>query len=129
VLVQPLVRGSVEVAVGGLRDPQFGPVVMVGSGGVLVEVLQDVAFRLAPLDREEALRQIRETQCSRLFQGVRGRPPADVEALAEVLVRVGHLVAQETAVRELDLNPVVAGPQGCWAVDARVVLGAAAHTS
>jgi acetyltransferase len=53
----------------------------------------------------------------------------DVEALAEVLVRVGHLVAQETAVRELDLNPVVAGPQGCWAVDARVVLGAAAHTS
>lgn len=128
VLVQPVVRGSVEVVVGGLRDPQFGPVVMVGSGGVLVEVLQDVAFRLAPLDHE-ALRQIEETACARLLRGVRGTPPADVGALAEVVVRVGALLVAEPAVRELDLNPVLAGPEGCQAVDARVILGAEAYTS
>lgn len=129
VLVQPVVRGSVEVVVGGLRDPQFGPVVMVGSGGVLVEVLQDVAFRLAPLDHEEALRQIQETACARLLRGVRGTPPADVGALAEVVVRVGALLVAEPAMRELDLNPVLAGPEGCQAVDARVILGAEAYTS
>ncbi|MCL6498678.1 MAG: acetate--CoA ligase family protein [Firmicutes bacterium] len=129
VLVQPLVAGSAEVVVGGLRDPQFGPVVMVGSGGVLVEVLRDVAFRLAPLDREEALRQIQETACYRLLQGVRGRPPADLEAVADVLVRAGQLLLSEPHVRELDLNPVVAGPEGCWAVDARVLLDRAGYTS
>ncbi len=130
VLVQPLVTGSVEVVVGGLRDPQFGPVVMVGSGGILVEVLQDVAFRLAPLDREEALRQIQETSCYRLLRGVRGAPPADVDGLAEVVVRVGDLMVAEPAVQELDLNPVLVGPQGCCAVDARVVLGPGlGHTS
>ncbi|MER3455475.1 MAG: acetyl-CoA synthetase [candidate division GAL15 bacterium] len=124
VLVQPVISGCAEVVVGGLRDPQFGPVVMVGAGGILVEVLRDVAFRLAPLDREEALEQIRETSCYRLLQGVRGRPPADPAAVAEVLVRVGELLVSEPHVRELDLNPVVAGPHGCWAVDARVVLDA-----
>lgn len=122
VLVQPVVAGGVEVVVGGLRDPQFGPVVMVGSGGVLVEILQDVAFRLAPVDREEALRQIQDTACYRLLQGVRGQPPADVEALAEVVVRAGELLVAEPYVKELDLNPVIAGPQGCWAVDVRVIL-------
>ncbi len=129
VLVQPLVGGSAEVVVGGLRDPQFGPVVMVGSGGVLVEVLRDVAFRLAPLDRAEALRQIQETSCYRLLQGARGRPPADLEAVADVLVRVGQLLLAEARVRELDLNPVVAGPDGCWAVDARVLLDRSGYTS
>lgn len=122
VLIQPVVHGTVEVAVGGLQDPQFGPVVMVGSGGVLVELLRDVRFRLAPLDRAEALRQLQETACYRLLQGVRGRPPADVGAVAEVVVRVGDLLVSEPEVRELDLNPVLAGPDGCWAVDARVVL-------
>jgi len=103
--------------------------VMVGSGGVLVEVLRDVAFRLAPLDRAEALRQIQETACYRLLQGVRGRPPADLEAVADVLVRAGQLLLSEPHVRELDLNPVVAGPEGCWAVDARVLLDRAGYTS
>lgn len=129
VLVQPVVRGTAEVAVGGLRDPQFGPVVMVGSGGVLVEVLRDVSFRLAPVDHEEALRQIQETACHRLLRGVRGRPPADLEALADALVRAGQLLVSEPEVRELDLNPVVAGPDGCWAVDARVVLDAEGASS
>ncbi len=122
VLLQSLVTGCVEVVVGGLADRQFGPVVMVGSGGILVEVLQDVAFRLAPLDHDEALRQIRETSCYRLLKGVRGKPPADVHAVADVVVRVGQLMTSEPAIQELDLNPVIAGPQGCWAVDARVVL-------
>ncbi len=124
VLVQPVVAGSTEVVVGGLRDLQFGPVVMVGSGGILVEVLQDVSFRLAPLDVEEALRQLQETACYRVLQGVRGKPPADVLSVAHTVVKVGQLLLCEPHVREVDLNPVVAGPQGCWAVDARVVLDA-----
>jgi hypothetical protein len=75
------------------------------------------------------LRQIQETACYRLLQGARGRPPADLQAVAEVLVQVGQLLLAEPHVRELDLNPVVAGPDGCWAVDARVLLDRSAYTS
>jgi acyl-CoA synthetase (NDP forming) len=122
VLVQRMQRGSAELVVGGLVDPQFGPVVMVGAGGILVELLRDVSFRLAPLDLEEALEQLAETRAYRLLQGLRGRPPADLRAVGELLVRVGELLLAEQDIQELDLNPVVAGPEGCVAVDARVVL-------
>ncbi|MDR5708635.1 MAG: acetate--CoA ligase family protein [Armatimonadota bacterium] len=122
VLVQRMEKGGVELVVGGVVDPQFGPVVMVGGGGILVELLRDVSFRLAPIDLEEALRQLSETRAYRLLQGLRGRPPADIRAVGEVLVQVGRLLVAEPAIRELDLNPVVAGPGGCVAVDARIVL-------
>ncbi|MCS7172829.1 MAG: acetate--CoA ligase family protein [Armatimonadetes bacterium] len=122
ILVQRMEKGSAELVVGGVVDPQFGPVVMVGGGGILVELLRDVSFRLAPLDLEEALQQLAETRAYRLLQGLRGRPPADIRAVGEMLVRVGELLVAERAIRELDLNPVVAGPEGCVAVDARMVL-------
>jgi acetate---CoA ligase (ADP-forming) len=101
---------------------QFGPVVMVGLGGIFVEALDDVAFRLAPVDRAEAVQMIGELRSHRLFQGVRGRPPADLEALSQVVVGVSLLAADRAEIAEIDLNPVFALAAGAAVADARVVL-------
>jgi acetyltransferase len=124
VLVQPMAGGT-ELVVGGLRDPALGPVVMVGFGGVLVEVLRDVAFRLAPVTHAEATQAIESLRGFRLLTGVRGRPAADVDALAATVVAASQLIADVPEIEELDLNPVLAGPAGALAVDVRIV-GAAA---
>jgi acetyltransferase len=120
VLVQPMATGT-ELVVGALRDPALGPVVMVGFGGVLVEVLGDVAFRLAPVDHAEARAAIASLRGFRLLTGVRGRPAADLEALAATVVAASQLIAAVPEVEELDLNPVLAGPAGAVAVDVRIV--------
>ncbi|MFA5383932.1 MAG: acetate--CoA ligase family protein [Eubacteriales bacterium] len=122
VIVQKSMPKGVEVAVGGLRDPQFGPVVMFGAGGILIEVLQDASFRLARLDREEALRQIKETKIYKVLQGVRRNEPSDVEALADLVVIVGNLLVDTPEIRELDFNPVLAYPDRYAVVDARIIL-------
>ncbi|HEX6446961.1 MAG TPA: acetate--CoA ligase family protein [Streptosporangiales bacterium] len=118
-LVQPQ-RDGVEVAVGGVRDEAFGPLVLVGFGGVLVELLRDTASALAPVDHAEAVALLRSLRCAARFDGWRGSPPVDVDALAAVVVSVGELLAGTTEIAELDLNPVLAGPSGCLAVDWRV---------
>ena len=122
VLVTPMIRGGIETVVGAFRDPQFGPVVMFGLGGILVEVLDDVVFRLAPVARGEAEAMIGEIRSRRLFEGARGRPAADVAALAHVIVRVSELIAERPEIAELDLNPVFALERGAAVADARVVL-------
>lgn len=122
VIVQKSMPKGVEVAVGGLRDPQFGPVVMFGAGGILIEVLQDVSFRLAPLGREEALRQIKDTKIYKVLQGVRRSEPSDIEALAELVVNVGNLLMDTPEISELDFNPVLAYHDHCLVVDARIIL-------
>ncbi|HAU32204.1 MAG: Acetyl-CoA synthetase (ADP-forming) beta chain [Desulfotomaculum sp. 46_296] len=122
VIVQKSMPKGVEVAVGGLRDLQFGPVVMFGAGGILIEVLQDASFRLAPLDREEALRQIKETRIYKVLQGVRRNEPSDIEALADLLVNVGDLLVDTPEISELDFNPVLAYPDRYAVVDARIIL-------
>ncbi|MGC8838417.1 MAG: acetate--CoA ligase family protein, partial [Anaerolineae bacterium] len=128
VLVQEMVPPTaVEVILGVLRDPDFGPVVVFGSGGILVELLKDSALRLPPLSREEALEMVRETRGARLLQGFRGRPPADVDALADALVRLSQLAVDlGDLVRALDINPLMVLPQGqgVRAVDALVEVGA-----
>jgi len=113
--------GGLEVIVGAHRDGQFGPLVMVGLGGVYVEVLRDVAFRLAPLSREEARGMLEETAVGRLLAGVRGQAPRDAEAVVDALCRVGWLMAEFPQVAEVDLNPIIVGERGAWAVDVRVV--------
>jgi acetyl-CoA synthetase (ADP-forming) len=123
VIVQKQVVKGVEVVIGALRNEQFGPVVMFGMGGIYVEVFKDVSFRLAPLDTAEALRQIKETKVYQLLQGVRGEPPCDLEHLAELIVSTGQLISSYPELKELDLNPVFCYPDGCTAVDARLVLG------
>lgn len=122
--VQRMSSQGLEVIVGAQRDGQFGPLVMFGLGGTFVEVLQDVAFRLAPLSEAEAREMIAETAAGKLLAGVRGQPPGDVEAVVEALRRVGQLMADLPEVTEVDLNPLIVGRagKGAWAVDARVML-------
>jgi len=126
VAVQPMApAGGVEVIVGVSVDAQFGHVIMCGLGGVLVEVLQDVSFRLIPLQRRDARQMLSELRGRRVLEGVRGRPPVDVEALADMFLHVSRLIEQRPEIRELDLNPVLAYPDGVLAVDARALIGEA----
>jgi acetyl coenzyme A synthetase (ADP forming)-like protein len=123
--VQRMASKSLEVIVGAQRDAQFGPLVMFGLGGATVEVLRDVAFRLAPLSEAEAREMVAETAAGRLLAGVRSQAPGDLDAVVEALLRVGQLMADLPEVAEVDLNPLIVGAagEGAWAVDVRVVLG------
>ncbi len=113
VLVAPMVNGGVETIVGVINDPSFGPVVMFGLGGVLVEVLKDVTFRVAPFDEIEAHRMIDELRGRALFGGVRGAPPSDVDALATLLSNLSRFAAAHSdRVQSIDLNPVLVRPKG-----------------
>ena len=124
VLVQEMVSGAVEVIVGVSYDPQLGPVLLFGTGGVMVEVYNDVALRLCPINLTQAHEMIAEVKGSRLLQGFRGQPPADIDALADTLVRVSHLaVNMEGRLAEIDINPLMVLPQGqgVKAADALVI--------
>jgi acetyltransferase len=115
-------RTGVELLVGGVRDQEFGPTVAVGLGGVLAEVLDDVAFALAPLGEDEARRLLRRLRCYPRLAGFRGSQPVDVGALARTVSAVGDLLVEAHEVAEVDLNPVLAGTEGCEAVDWRVLV-------
>jgi acyl-CoA synthetase (NDP forming) len=120
--VQAMARPGREVIVGAVRDPQFGPLVMFGSGGVYVELLKDVSFRLAPVTRSEALAMIEETLAGKLLSGLRGQTPADRSAVADVIVAVSQWIAADERITELDINPLVVYDEGqsAVAVDMRV---------
>jgi acyl-CoA synthetase (NDP forming) len=122
VLVQTMIEGGTEVLVGMTHDPLFGPLVAFGLGGIHVEILGDVCFRVTPLTDHDAAEMVRGIRGYRLFQGYRGHPPADVAALEELLLRVSRLVEEVPEINELDLNPVFVLPpgQGCRIVDARI---------
>jgi acyl-CoA synthetase (NDP forming) len=121
VLVQPQGRG-VELVVGGVRDPQFGPVVLAGLGGILVEARDDVALAVAPVDEAAAIALLRSLRGSAVLDGLRGQPAVDLPAVARVIVRVGRLLAGAPEILDLDLNPVLAGDWGCVAVDWRILV-------
>jgi acyl-CoA synthetase (NDP forming) len=125
-LVAPMVDGGVELLVGALHDPVFGPIVVFGSGGVLVEARDDVSFRAAPLTMLEAREMIQQPVAGRLLDGWRGLPPVDRDALAGLLVRIGQFAANTPGLRELDLNPVIARGRELVPVDVRVVMGQSA---
>ncbi|MCD2203404.1 acetate--CoA ligase family protein [Halobacterium sp. KA-6] len=116
------VDAGTEVIVGGLRDPSFGPVVLTGLGGIFTEVYEDTSHRIAPIDAAEAREAIEELTAIELLEGYRGRDPADVDALAEVVAAVGDLVDEHEAISEVDVNPVLATEEGAVALDALVVL-------
>jgi acetyl coenzyme A synthetase (ADP forming)-like protein len=122
VQVQQMLGSGQEVLIGAITDPTFGPVVTFGLGGVLVEVLRDVTFRLAPTTPDEALEMIGGIRAAAVLQGVRGGPPVDREALADMIERVSQLVTDFPEITEVDLNPVLATPDGATAVDARFVV-------
>ncbi len=128
VLVQPMARG-IEVAVGLVRDPVFGPLVMVAAGGVEVDVWDDRAFLMAPVSRGDAARAVRSLRIWPLLAGHRGAPPVDVPALEDLVVAVGHLGEEVPEVAEMDLNPVMVSPDGCTVVDVRIRVAEATERS
>jgi acetyltransferase len=121
VLIQRQATG-IEVIIGGLRDPQFGPTVLVGLGGVFVEAIDDVALGLAPLNREDARSLLTGLRGYPVLTGARGADPVDLDALAAVICAVGDLLVAAPEIAELDLNPVLAGTDGCVAVDWRILV-------
>ncbi|MEO5964597.1 MAG: acetate--CoA ligase family protein, partial [Candidatus Limnocylindrales bacterium] len=121
-IVQPMAAPGIEVIVGGRRDAVFGPVVLVGLGGIFAEVLDDVAVLLAPAPPAVVRERLEGLRGAPVLRGVRGRPGADLEALAALVAAVGELLVADDSIVEVDCNPVIAGPAGALAVDALVVL-------
>jgi len=124
VLVQPMIRGGVELMVGVTQDPSFGPLLGFGLGGIHVEILKDVCFRVTPITDRDASEMVRNIRGFKLLEGYRGHPPADIPAIEDLLLRVARMVEEIPEISELDLNPVIALPpgQGCWIIDARISL-------
>jgi acetyl coenzyme A synthetase (ADP forming)-like protein len=123
-IVQPLVRGGAELLVGAVQDPVFGPLLAVGPGGTLAELIGDASFRLAPLTDADATELAHSGKVGLLLAGFRGAPPADSAAVEDLLLRVARLADELPEMAELDLNPVIAGPEGIVVVDARVRVAA-----
>ena len=122
VLVQEMAPQSTEVIVGAIKDPQFGQTVMFGLGGIFVEILKDVNFRIAPLTADDAKEMITELKAYPLLKGYRNTPPADIDALVGILCSTSRLVMDNPEIKELDLNPVMAYQKGAKTVDARIIL-------
>ena len=122
VLVQEMAPSSTEVIVGAIKDPQFGPALMFGLGGIFVEVLKDVTFRIAPITADEACEMISEVKAYPLLKGYRNTPPADIEAIVKILLNTSRLVMEHQEIKELDLNPIMVYEKGAKTVDARIIL-------
>ena len=122
VLVSKMASPGLEVIVGMNRDPQFGPVMLFGLGGIMVEIFQDVSLRLLPLTKEDAVSMIREIKGYGLIAGYRGRPPVDEQALADCLLAVARLASEYPEIVEIDLNPVFAYPDGVLVADSRIIV-------
>jgi acyl-CoA synthetase (NDP forming) len=112
VLVQPMLSGGVEVMVGVTHDPLFGPLIAFGLGGIHVEILRDVQFRIAPLTDRDATEMVQAIKGYRLLTGYRGQPAVDLNAIEDVLLRISHLVEAIPEISEIDLNPIFALPEG-----------------
>ena len=124
VLMEEMAGNGVEVIIGGSRDEKFGPMIMFGIGGRMVEVWKDVNFRLAPMWRASAARMIRQIRGYKLFEGVRGAPPSDVKAAEECILRIAQLMDEHPEIQELDINPLIlyARGEGAAVADGRIGL-------
>ena len=122
ILVQEMAPSSTEIIVGSIKDPQFGPTLMFGLGGIFVEVYKDTTFRIAPITIDEAKEMISEIKAYSLLKGYRGQPKADIDAIAKVLTNTSQLVMNHQEIKELDLNPIMVYENGLKTVDARIIL-------
>jgi len=120
--VQKMAPPGLELVIGMNKDPQFGPVIMFGLGGTLVEVLEDVAFRIVPLSRQDAKEMIRQTKAYRLLEGYRGQPRLDIEYIEDLLLRVSKMIEENPRIKEMDINPLIVYSDGAVAVDGRIIL-------
>jgi len=122
VLVQEMAPQSTEVIIGAIKDPQFGQTLMFGLGGIFVELLKDVTFRVAPITREDAHEMVTEVKAYPLLKGYRNTPPADIDAIINILLSTSKLIMDYPEIKELDLNPIMAYKDGAKTVDARIIL-------
>ena len=123
VLVQQMIKGQRELVVGLTRDPQFGPCVMFGLGGIFTEILEDTSFRVAPIEKRDALEMMKEIKAHKILEAIRGMEPVDKDMLADILIEIGRLGIENEAVKEIDINPLIISRGKPVAVDALVVLG------
>lgn len=122
ILVAGNAPGGTECIVGMTKDPQFGPALMFGLGGVFVELMKDVSFRVLPLTREDAENMIKETKACRLLKGLRGEAPGDIQALIDFLLKTASLIEKNPQIKEIDVNPLLVCETGVMILDARVIL-------
>lgn len=122
VSVQKMIQPGTEVIVGTSKDPQFGPVIMFGLGGIFVELLKDVSFRVIPVEQRDAQEMIKEIKGYPLLQGYRGKEPASLSALVEIILKISKLIEENPQIKELELNPIFAYRNKAVAVDARIIL-------
>lgn len=122
VFVEEFAPAGVEVIIGAIKDPQFGPALMFGLGGIFVEVLKDVSFRVAPITKYDAQEMLQEIKGYPILTGVRGQEPRDTGALVDILLKVSKLVTDYPSINQLDLNPVFSYSKGAKCVDARIIL-------
>jgi acetyltransferase len=121
-LVQKMIGGGLEVILGAKRDPQFGPTILFGTGGIYTEVWKDIAYGIAPLGPEEARRMIRQTKCYEILKGVRGESGYDRDMLVSCLLRLSQLMMDREEIKEVDINPFAVFSEGGLALDARIIL-------
>lgn len=122
VSVQKMLPPGTEVIIGVSKDPQFGPVLMFGLGGIFVELLKDVSFRVIPLERRDAQEMIKEIKGFPLLEGFRGKEPSDISSLIDLILKLSQFIEETPQIKELELNPILAYPKKVVAVDARIIL-------
>jgi acyl-CoA synthetase (NDP forming) len=124
ILVQPMAGGGRELILGGRQDPQFGPVALVGLGGIFVEIFEEVAVRVAPISRRDAQEMVESLRGAQILKGARGHKPSDVEAVVKALLRLSQLLQDFPEIKEVDINPLLVflEDEGCRALDARMIL-------
>ena len=120
--IQEMVKGGVEVIVGGKHDPTFGQTIAFGLGGIFVEVFEDVSFRVVPVTKQDAMEMMREIKGYKILKGYRGKKPVDLEALTDILLKTSKMLGENPEIKELDINPVFALSKGAVAVDARIII-------
>jgi acyl-CoA synthetase (NDP forming) len=121
ILIQKQLFG-IETVVGMKRDNQFGPVLMFGSGGILVELIKDISFRIAPIKEKDAMEMIKETKGYKLLEGFRGEKPIDIKKLSNIILSLSNLSISEKDIKEIDFNPVIVNQEGAFVVDPRIIL-------
>jgi acyl-CoA synthetase (NDP forming) len=122
ILVQEMAPKGTEIIIGSTNDPTFGPTLMFGLGGIFVEILKDVSFRVAPITKEDATEMIEEIKAVKILEGARGMPPCHKPTLAEILYKTSNMLMECSEIKELDMNPILAYPDGACIVDARIIM-------
>jgi len=122
ILVQEMAPWGTEVIVGSTKDPTFGATLMFGLGGIFVEILKDVSFRLAPITEDDAREMVKEIKAYKILEGARGKPPSDEEAIVDILLKTSTMLVECPEIGELDMNPVLVYEEGAKIVDARIIL-------